>query len=303
MPLGASSLNTYALIDRIGEAIELDPASPSGLRWRDTWVTLRNEPLGTAGRWDEKHKSWVVTANRVPMHCRHAVWMLTNLQPIPDDRDIGFADGNPHNLSPGNLVVVSKLVFRNRSIRRQETALPRVPHAYTVATMNNTTLFGITLHLGKRTALMALSPSREHAAMYLLIIGHHFGALSSCPKLPLPDDVVAHVRSLCAGLGPTPADLSGSEQEAARRFRTALNAEMPLIVAALGQRAPAPRPTPVLVRPPPGTASGTPILDMLDQLDPQTPVPAPNRAAGAISQAPEYPGGFDPLSTLPRAGE
>lgn len=314
MPLGASKLNSYALLDRIGAALTLAPDSPSGLRWSKTWATLRNMPGGVAGNWSEHQKSWVVTANSVPLHCRHAVWMLTHMQPIPDDKDIAFADGNPRNLDPRNLVVAEKLIYRNYGVRRPEAALPRVPHAYTVAAMPNSTMFSITLHLGRKAAMLALAPTREHAAMFMLIAGNHFGALAALPNLPMAPDLVAYVRQCCRGVGPTPTDLSGSEQEAARRLRTALSAEVPVLAALMtgAVAPPAPIapvvPVPVRARPTPQARpapvpSETPILDMLNALHPEDPAPAPNRPASSVSAAPEYPGGFDPLSTLPRAGE
>jgi len=108
MPLGSHKLTSHDILARIRDALRLAPDSPTWLRWREDWPAIRCEPGGVAGYQDRTTGCYIVTANRVPMHIRHAVWMLANNQPMPADSEVVHTDKNPVNFDPVNLALIDK---------------------------------------------------------------------------------------------------------------------------------------------------------------------------------------------------
>jgi hypothetical protein len=91
---------TEELLSQYRGALEVDPTSLSGLRWKAP--TARRLKAGDVAGCLRKDLYWYIQLNsrRYPNH--RIVWAMTN-NTDPGDLDIDHLDGNPSNNHPNNL--------------------------------------------------------------------------------------------------------------------------------------------------------------------------------------------------------
>jgi hypothetical protein len=310
MPLGPSSLNTMRVLEKLSVAIRLEPTSPTGLAWCDNYAAIRAAPGQPAGRWSENHKSFIVTANGVPLHCRHAVWMLAHGTPIPEGDDVFFLDGSESNLAPENLDLRPIQRFRNLKAAWKPTAL-RVPSAYTVMPVPHCELLQLIVHLNKRQFPILVGVSRAYLLMAAYCVAAENGIIPTLPALPIPVEVQTYIRSLARVLCPNVAKPTDRENEAARQYRLLLSADLPQLAAAL-TAAKAPRAAATVPKPASSAkvGEGNAVVSLVGMaplggggggsVDASSgrAVDGAGAGAGAALDPSGYLGGRDPLETL-----
>lgn len=130
--------NTLTIPHNIGEVLEYDPLSPSGLRWKVTrggkavsgsvaGYIFEHERTGRKG-WQVRHASPEYGDHLYMAH--RVVWFLKTGEQVPAGLEVDHKDGNALNNKIDNLRVVTRKVnARNQGLRAD----------------NNTGVIGVTL--------------------------------------------------------------------------------------------------------------------------------------------------------------
>lgn len=192
MPLSAAKLGDPLVLSLIKEAIVLSDTSPTWLRWHDQWESIRSRPGDVAGYVEARTGYTMVTANKVPIHVKHAVWMLANNQPIPECCDVKQADGDASNFNPANLVLIEHKHHAVPGLRREyrKFCLPR-KCALIKIDSGIKPIYEASVEIGKRpiTVLVAKDPEKAVAALFqVAFLAGFLREQHSCVYLKLTKD-------------------------------------------------------------------------------------------------------------------
>jgi hypothetical protein len=101
-------------VDDVLKYLVLDPASPTGLRWRRDTLNSRVKRGDIAGNWQEARQRWMVSVAGFHIQAAKLVLLMNGYaQPSPK-HCVAYADRNPSNVGISNL----SWVTRGESVRR-----------------------------------------------------------------------------------------------------------------------------------------------------------------------------------------
>jgi hypothetical protein len=293
MPLSALHLNDPAKLALLKEALTIDPMSPTYLKWREDYVTLRNSPGSPAGSLTSRKDSFVVTANRIPVHCRHAVWMLSHDRVIPDGHDVTFVDGDFRNLHPDNLTLIKHQGWKR--LHSPAWRADDLPTSLTL-TKDEKGIWRVILHTGKSQCVAAVVPSALDAACVAAVAAHALSYIPALPALSIDQALITMVsRVVKAYITVDPTDIRF--EGAKHSFLEAVARETKRVLAPVPVAAPVapPQASPVVQAP---SDDGRAVLALIEGRD----VPVDDLRAKLATAAPQAPTPapppFDPLQTL-----
>lgn len=117
-------MRTLRIPENIGDFLEYDETSPSGLRWKETRTghIKKGAPVGSQSNGRRGRKVWSTKVNNKNYLCCRLIWFLVHGEDIPVGKIIDHKDGNALNNLVGNLRAVSQAVnTRNTKLAANNT--------------------------------------------------------------------------------------------------------------------------------------------------------------------------------------
>jgi hypothetical protein len=303
MPLAASHLNDPAKLAALKKALLIDHTSPTYLKWAPDYFAMRANPGMPAGGITTRQDSYVVTANKIPVHCRHAVWMLANDRVIPEGFDVAYADGDFRNLHPSNLVLVRKdPAVRLKALAKPGTDAP----TSVILTVDDAGIWRVLLCSGKTQRIVAVANSAVDAASAASVAAYALGYVPAVPAVSLAPVMVEYITvtaKRCITLDSKDLRFAGARMS----FLESLSVEMKRVLTPVPVAAPVAAPQ-VTSAQEPLSDDGREVLALIEGgLEGTPPRPAHIQKplseqdvaslAGMLPATPAPPP-FDPLQTL-----
>ncbi len=230
MPIAANkvSISNTGILRVAKDMLVLNLASLTHLSWGPGVCLARAKAGQQAGAFNEQSRHWVVGLRGHVVYCRHVVWMLTNDSPLPDGTEVIHADGNRHNLNPGNLKLVPLADVATGKVSvcdRHKSARSEFPQSFRIRDIGRGLYVG-ELFLDRTWQIMDIASDRPAAVTRMAIILHVFGVTPALIHTKLDRSIVNDLLERARRVWPQPRTLTNAEQTQLSDMRAALVAEV-----------------------------------------------------------------------------